>query len=91
MIVVDKIPDMSNHDVLPDGPIASEADLFTYNENQQWYYFSDMHKGEILAFKLYDSEKDTKGGRCPHTAFLDDRKDAIPRESVEIRNVVYFK
>jgi len=85
------MPDMSNRDALPDGPIVSEADLFTYDEKQQWYYFSDMHPGEILAFKLYDSEKDAKGGRCPHTAFFDDRSGTNPRESVEIRSVVYFK
>lgn len=91
MIGIDKIPDMSNRDALPDGPIVSEADLFAYDEKQQWYYFSDMHQEEILAFKLYDSEKDTTGGRCPHTAFLDDRDGTNPRESVEIRSVVYFK
>lgn len=91
MVGIDKIPDMTNRDALPDGPVVSEADLFTYDENQQWYYFSDMHEGEILAFKLYDSQKDTKGGRCPHTAFLDDREGTISRESVEIRSVVYFK
>jgi hypothetical protein len=50
-----------------------------------------MTKDEIMAFTLYDSEKGEKG-RCPHTAFFDStRKDANPRESVEIRSVVYYK
>jgi hypothetical protein len=75
---------------MPDGPVVSEADLFPYSEDQRWYYFSDMKKEEILAFTLYDSEKHEKG-RCPHTAFNADRKDAFPRESVEIRSVVYYK
>ena len=90
MILVDKIPDFSKPEEMPDGPVVSEADLFPYSEDQRWYYFSDMKKDEILVFTLYDSEKHEKG-RCPHTAFNAARKDAYPRESVEIRSVVYYK
>jgi hypothetical protein len=92
MIGVDKMPeDFSKRDELPDGPILSEADLFPYDENQQWYYFSDMKEDEIMAFKLFDSQQGSEGGRCPHCSFLDKRENTIPRESVEIRSVVYFK
>ena len=91
MISCDKVPDLTKPETIPDGPIVSEADLFPYSEDQKWYFFSDMTKDEIMAFTLYDSAKGEKE-RCPHTAFFDStRKDAKPRESVEIRSVVYFK
>jgi hypothetical protein len=90
MIGVDKIPDLTKRDLLPESPVASEADLFTYSEEQRWYYFSDMTEKEILVFKLFDSEH-YEGRRCPHCAFANKREDAKPRESVEIRSVVYFK
>ena len=91
MISCDKVPDLTKPETLPDGPIVSEADLFPYSEDQKWYFFSDMTKDEIMAFTLYDSAKGEKE-RCPHTAFFDSTtKDAKPRESVEIRSVVYFK
>jgi hypothetical protein len=90
MILVDKIPDFSKPEEMPDGPVVSEADLFPYSEDQRWYYFSDMKKEEILVFTLYDSLKKEKG-RCPHTAFNAAMEGAYPRESVEIRSVVYYK
>jgi hypothetical protein len=91
MISCDKVPnDIANRDELPEGPIVSEADLFPYDRKQKWYYFSNMTADEILAFKLYDSTKKL-GGRCPHTAFYNNSPGTHPRESVEIRSVVYFK
>lgn len=91
MIHVDQIPpDLSKRELLPDGPIASEAELFTFDDQQQWFYFSDMKEDEVLLFKLYDSEN-YEQRRCPHTSFLNNTENAKPRESVEIRSVVYFK
>jgi len=90
MISCDVVPDLEELELAPQGPIVSEADLFGYDERQQWYYFSNMTKDEVLVFTLYDSDKNLNG-RCPHTAFLNDVKDAKPRESVEIRSVVYYK
>jgi len=90
MISCDKVPDLNNLEAAPQGPIVSEADLFTYDPNQRWYYFSNMNRDEILVFTLYDSVKNPMG-RCPHVSFLNDVKDANPRASVEIRSVVYYK
>jgi hypothetical protein len=89
MIRCDKIPDINTL-----GPIENEesypaAFLFEHKEGQKWYYFSDMKDDELLLFKLFDSKKEN--GRCPHAAFFAGREDAIPRESVEIRTVAYFK
>lgn len=90
MIPCDKIPDLKNLENAPSEPVVSEADLFTYDPKQKWYYFSNMTRDEILVFTLYDSVKNPMG-RCPHVAFLNDEKDTKPRESVEIRSVVYYK
>ena len=90
MIRCDKLPDLDSL-----GPIENEealpaAFLFEYSEDHRWYYYSDMKEDELLVFKLFDSENPS--GRCPHAAFFDGtRKDANPRESVEIRTVAYFK
>jgi len=90
LITTDRIPDdMSKRAELLDGPVASEASLFPYNEDQRWWYFSDMTADEMLALVLYDSDKGDSG-RVPHTAFANDREDAISRESVEMRCVLYF-
>jgi hypothetical protein len=90
MIPCDKIPDLDHLESAPSEPIVSEADLFTFDSKQKWYYFSNMNRDEILVFTLYDSAKYPKG-RCPHVAFVNDAKGAKPRESVEIRSIVYFK
>lgn len=90
MIRVDKLPELDKL-----GPIDNEdslpaAYLFTYKQGHRWYYFSDMKPNELLLFKLYDSAN--PHGRCPHAAFLDEgREGAIPRESVELRTILYFK
>jgi len=90
MIGVDKMPeDFTKRELLPDGPVLSEADLFTYDSRQQWFYFSNMKDDELLVFTLFDSRR-PRDGRSAHTAFWDNREDGKPRESVEIRSVVYF-
>jgi hypothetical protein len=90
MLAVEKIPDLKNLDPLDDDPKRPEAFLFEYRPEFRWYYFSDMREDELLAFKLFDSAKGN--GRCPHASFYDGgRQGAIPRESVEIRTVLYFK
>jgi hypothetical protein len=91
MIIVDKIPDE-----LPVRPLPSthiEGANFVYKSTHEWRYFSDMTTDEVLVFKLYDSDnkKGSKSWRCPHTAFLDNTRTTIPRESVEVRTVCYFK
>ena len=91
MIIVDKI-----RDVLPLVPLPAyniEGANFVYKPSHEWRYFSDMTKDEALVFKLYDSDckKGFTSWRCPHTAFHDTREGTVPRESVEVRTVCYFK
>ena len=56
--------------------------------NEQWYYWSGIDNDERLLLECYDSEK---GGRLPHTAFVDPRSPVggRQRESVEVRALVF--
>jgi hypothetical protein len=90
MIRCENLPDLDKLGPLEDEDKLPAADLFEYRKEHRWYYFSDMKKDELFVFKLFDSAKEN--GRCPHAAFFaEGREDAIPRESVEIRTVAYFK
>ncbi|GAP93206.1 putative HAD-superfamily subfamily IIA hydrolase [Rosellinia necatrix] len=70
------------------------------NENHRFYYVKDMAPDEVLLLKCYDSwgegEPDGKQGlavRTPHTAFEDPATpaDAKPRESIEVRALVFYE
>ncbi|MCJ1275437.1 hypothetical protein MMC21_003240 [Puttea exsequens] len=58
------------------------------HENEQWHYWSGMQNQERLLLECFDSEK---GGRVPHTAFVDERSPvgARSRESIEVRALVF--
>ena len=61
-----------------------------FNPSQRWYYYPDMQPDEVLAFKLFDSDR----GRphlTAHTAFEDPnaRPDASPRLSHEVRAIAF--
>lgn len=55
--------------------------------NERWYYWSGMENHERLLLKCFDS----KGGRVPHSSFVDPRSPvgARERESVEVRALVF--
>lgn len=59
-----------------------------WTEGQRWHYWSGMDGGERLLLQCYDSEK---GGRVPHTAFVDPRtpEGARGRESIEVRALIF--
>ncbi|KAH7321067.1 hypothetical protein B0I35DRAFT_428479 [Stachybotrys elegans] len=65
------------------------------NPGQKWYYLSGMTGSERLLLECFDSESlkpgSKIGGRVPHTAFEDPRTrpDAEPRESIEVRALVF--
>ncbi|KAI1119730.1 hypothetical protein F5Y10DRAFT_158585 [Nemania abortiva] len=70
------------------------------NENHRFYYVKDMTPDEVLLLKCYDSwgegEPAGKKGlavRTPHTAFEDPAtpEDAKPRESIEVRALVFYE
>ena len=69
-----------------------EFSLCRYNPDHRWYYFSDMHRDEILVFKGYDFNPDAPA-RLFHTAFDDPSAPpgTPPRASVEARAFAFFE
>lgn len=63
----------------------------SYSPRHRWYYAPRMQPDEILAFKLFDSDR-TRVQWTGHTAFDDPTAaaDAPPRESIEIRTISFM-
>jgi hypothetical protein len=62
-----------------------------YNPAHRWFYIPEMRTDEVLLLKCYDSELDGRARFLPHTAFVDPTTppDAPPRESIELRTLVF--
>ncbi|KAF7556131.1 hypothetical protein G7Z17_g1672 [Cylindrodendrum hubeiense] len=62
-----------------------------HNESQKWFYKSYLSPEEVILIKCFDSKKDGRARRVPHTAFVDpsSEPDAPPRESIEVRALVF--
>ena len=58
------------------------------HREEKWHYWSGMENDERLLLECFDSEK---GGRVPHTAFVDPRspEGARERESIEVRALIF--
>jgi hypothetical protein len=65
----------------------------TYNPAHRWFYVPEMQPDEALLLKCYDSATDGRARFAPHTAFEDPTApaDAPPRESIEIRTLVFHE
>lgn len=63
-----------------------------FNPNHRWYYFSKMKRDEVMLLKCYDSAVDGTARFTAHSAFHDPTtpEDHAPRESMEIRTLVFF-
>ncbi|KAI1203634.1 methyltransferase [Nemania serpens] len=70
------------------------------NEAHRFHYVKDMTPDEVLLLKCYDSWGEGEPGgkeglavRTPHTAFEDPLTpaDAKPRESIEVRALVFYE
>jgi len=82
--------------VRPDDLIASDQ-LFpdrvgeiyhlAFDPAQRWYYAPQMTRDEVLLIKGWDSLDDGRARFTPHSAFSlpQQRADAPPRESIEVR------
>jgi len=62
-----------------------------FDARHRWYYVPAMTVDEVLLLKCYDSEIDGRARFLPHTAFTDPTtpSDAPPRESIELRTLVF--
>ena len=63
------------------------------NSKHKWYYQSNMTPEEVMFVKCYDSKKDGRARRSPHSAFVDPKtkNDPRPRESIEVRCLVFWE
>jgi hypothetical protein len=62
-----------------------------FNPAHQWFYLPEMEADEALLLKCYDSAIDGRARFTPHSAFTDPTtpSDARPRESIELRTLVF--
>jgi len=64
-----------------------------HNEGHRWKYLKGMTPDELVLIKCMDSITDNSVALCtPHTAFADPTTpaDAKPRESIELRALVFY-
>jgi hypothetical protein len=69
-----------------------ETYSITYNPNQRYYYFPKMQADEAVLIRCFDSALGGPRRFSAHTGFDDPETpaDAPPRESIEVRTVVFF-
>ena len=63
-----------------------------YNPSHKWFYAPAMRDDEIMLIKCYDSAGDGRARFVPHSAFVDPTTPAgaPPRESIELRTLVFY-
>jgi hypothetical protein len=71
---------------------TGETYAITYNPNQRYFYFPKMQADEIVLIRCYDSGLHGAWRFSAHTGFDDPTSppDAPPRESLEVRMLVFF-
>jgi len=64
-----------------------------HDPEQRWYYFPNMTRDEVVLLKCYDSRTDGTARWTAHGAFDDPAAPpgAAPRESIEIRTLVFYE
>lgn len=75
--------------VFPDR--VGETYALTFNPQHRWLYYPGMRTDEALLLKCYDSATGGAARFVPHGAFTDPSTppDAPPRESIELRIMVF--
>jgi hypothetical protein len=71
---------------------TGETYAITYNPAQRWYYFPRMEADEAILIRCFDSARTGAARFSAHGAFDDPHTpaDAPPRESIEVRALVFF-
>jgi hypothetical protein len=71
--------------------LRGETSNVEFKPGHRWYYFSEMQRDEVLLIRVHDSAEDGRARLSFHTAF--DNPLAVgapPRESIEVRSLVFF-
>jgi hypothetical protein len=71
---------------------TGEIYAVTFNPGQRWYYFPKMTADEVVLIRCFDSAQQGAARFSAHGAFDDPQTpaDAPPRESIEVRTLVFF-
>jgi hypothetical protein len=71
--------------------VRGETSRVEYNSRHRWYYFSEMQTDEVLLIRVHDSANDGRARLSFHTSFENPLTlGAPPRESIEVRTLVFF-
>ena len=70
---------------------VGETYSVAYNPAHRWFYAPEMRRDEVLLLKIADTRTDIPARFMPHTSFTDPTTppDAPPRESIELRTLVF--
>lgn len=60
------------------------------SERHRWYYIPNLQLDEAIVFKQFDSKKDGRARRTPHTAFECPDDCGPARQSVELRALCFW-
>ena len=62
-----------------------------HNPRQKWYWVNEMQPDEVFLIKCFDSARDGRARRAPHSAVQMPSDYGPNRESIEIRWVVFWE
>lgn len=63
----------------------------TASDKHRWCYMSNMSTDEALLFKQYDSKMDGRARQTPHCAFQCADDHGPPRQSIEVRLLIFWE
>jgi hypothetical protein len=63
-----------------------------FNPSHRWFYAPAMREDEAMLIKCFDSIDDGRARFVPHASFVDPTtpRNASPRESIELRTMVFY-
>jgi hypothetical protein len=72
--------------------VRGETSSVEFNPEHRWYYFSEQQPDEVILIRVHDSADDGRARLSFHTSFENPLAppDAPPRESIEVRALVFF-
>jgi hypothetical protein len=72
--------------------VRGETSSVEFQPGHRWYYFSEQLPDEVILIRVHDSANDGRARLSFHTSFENPLAplDAPPRESIEVRSLVFF-
>jgi hypothetical protein len=71
--------------------VRGETSRVAWSPRHRWYYFSEMQPDEVALIRVHDSADDGRARLSFHTSFDNPlARGAPPRESIEVRTLVFY-